>query len=117
MAKTSRPRAKRKAACIPEPDTSPVENVPSRWPNVERATDPDAPYFGLSKEEFERLAFWRRHRFTPDMERAMDWLMLNLDRIRAETIEYEDGTQRTKIIEYDDTPLRAKTVEDDGKPL
>ena len=69
----------------------------------EIAVDPDAPYYGLSKEEFERIAFWRKLPRCPELDRAGDWLLANLGRIRAETIEPIDGSPM-RHVPYDGKP-------------
>ncbi len=51
---------------------------------VERKVDPDAPYFGLSKEEFERLTPWRKVPLNPEMEKLIDWIIANRRAIRGE---------------------------------
>lgn len=57
----------------------------------EREVDPDAPYYGLSKEEFERIAFWRKiPRFSPETERALDLYFANRDQIRDATVDHDD---------------------------
>ena len=92
-AKTSSQRAKKKAVHKPRTQSpAAAEATPKqRWPMEEREVDPDAPYYGLSKEEFERIAFWRKiPRFSPETERALDLYFANRDQIRDATVDHDD---------------------------